>query len=100
MPLRRRSAWPSAWGRCARRVVRSIEARAELAEREGLVGKLCLAYTLRGMLGWREGEWEASSQLFRRACELAEQVGWSEVAFNALLGLAITSRDAGELAEA
>jgi tetratricopeptide (TPR) repeat protein len=51
-------------------------------------------------LHWRDGDWEASFQLFRSARELAEQVGWSEVAFNALLGLAVTQRDHGELAEA
>ncbi len=34
------------------------------------------------------------------ARELAEQVGWSEVAFNALLGLAVTERDRGDYAAA
>ncbi|HMD57163.1 MAG TPA: adenylate/guanylate cyclase domain-containing protein [Solirubrobacteraceae bacterium] len=81
-------------------LTRSTDASAELAEREGLVGKLCLAYTLRGWLQWREGDWEASAQLFRRARELAEQVGWSEVAFNALLGLAVTQRDRGDFLDA
>ena len=73
---------------------------AELSEHEGLIGKLCLPYTLRGLLRWRDGEWDASSQLFRRARELAEQVGWSEVAFNALIGLAVTQRDRGDPVEA
>ena len=81
-------------------VARSNDTSAELAEREGLVGKLCLPYTLRGLLRWRDGDWEASARLFRRARELAEQVGWSEVAFNALLGLAITQRDHGEVSDA
>ena len=81
-------------------VVRSNDISAELAEREGLVGKLCLPYMLRGLLHWRDGDWNLSAQLFRRARELAEQVGWSEVAFDALLGLAATQRDRGELAEA
>ena len=57
-------------------------------------------YALRGLLHWRDGDWEASSQLFRSARELAEQVGWSEVSFNALLGLAVTQRDRGDLADA
>jgi class 3 adenylate cyclase/tetratricopeptide (TPR) repeat protein len=78
----------------------SNDASAELAEREGLVGKLCLSYTLRGWLSWRDGDWDASAELFRRGRELAEQVGWSEVAFNALLGLAVTQRDRGDFAEA
>jgi class 3 adenylate cyclase/tetratricopeptide (TPR) repeat protein len=81
-------------------VGRSNDASAELAEREGLVGKLCLPYTLRGLLQWRDGDWDASAELFRRARELAEQVGWSEVAFNALLMLAVTQRDRGEFADA
>jgi tetratricopeptide (TPR) repeat protein len=81
-------------------VSRSNEASAELAEREGLVGKLCLPYALRGLLLWRDGDWEASSQLFGNALQLAEQVGWSEVAFTALLGLAVTQRDRGDLADA
>ncbi len=79
---------------------RSTDISAELSEREGLVGKLCLPYALRGLLRWRDGEWDASAQLFRRARELADQVGWSEVAFDALLGLAVTQRDRGELVDA
>ncbi len=78
----------------------SNDASAELAEREGLLGKLCLSYSLRGLLQWREGDWESSADLFARARELAEQVGWSEVAFNALLGLAVTRRDQGDFAGA
>jgi tetratricopeptide (TPR) repeat protein len=81
-------------------VGRSNESSAELAEREGLVGKLCLSYSLRGLLRWRDGDWEASAELFSRARDLAEQIGWSEVAFNALLGLAVTLRDRGDLADA
>jgi class 3 adenylate cyclase/predicted ATPase len=81
-------------------MARAADLSAELAEREGLVGKLCLPYALRGWLRWREGDFDASAHLFRHANELAEQLGWSEVAFSALLGLAVTLRDQGELAEA
>jgi predicted ATPase/class 3 adenylate cyclase len=81
-------------------VRRACEAGATLAEAEGLVGKLCLANNLRGWLRWRDGELEASAQLFTVADELAEKVGWSEVSFNALLGLAVTLRDRGDLADA
>ena len=77
-------------------VERATEASAELAEREGLVGKLCLPYALRGLLRWRDGDWDGAERLFRRAHELAEQVGWSEVAFSALFGLAIVLRDRGD----
>jgi class 3 adenylate cyclase/tetratricopeptide (TPR) repeat protein len=79
------------------RVESSTEASAELAEREGLVGKLCLPYVLRGILRWREGRIDEATVLFHRALELAEQVGWSELAFQALIGLALALRDQGEL---
>jgi len=81
-------------------VERTTNAGAELAEREGLVGKLCLSSNLRGRLCWRDGDWEASVRLFVTANELAEQVGWSEVALSALSGLALTLRDRGDLAGA
>jgi tetratricopeptide (TPR) repeat protein len=81
-------------------VERSTEASAELAEREGLVGKLCLPYALRGLLRWREGDIGAATVLFHRAHELAEQVGWSELAFGALFGLSTALRDSGDLAGA
>src|SRR2546423_3374896 len=38
-------------------------AAAELAEREGLVGKLCLPYALQALLRWRDGEWEEAERL-------------------------------------
>jgi class 3 adenylate cyclase/tetratricopeptide (TPR) repeat protein len=78
-------------------VVRSSDASAELCEREGLIGKLCLPDAVRGRLHWRRGEWAESEACYRRAQELAEQVGWSEVSFDALFGLANTLRDRGEL---
>jgi class 3 adenylate cyclase/tetratricopeptide (TPR) repeat protein len=78
-------------------VERSTEASATLAEREGLVGKLSLPYALRGLLRWREGRIGESTVLFHRAHELAEQVGWSEIAFQALFGLAVALRDQGDL---
>ncbi len=78
-------------------VVRSSDASAELSEREGLIGKLCLPYALRGRLQWRSGEWQASESSYRRAHELAEQIGWSEVCFDALYGLSDTLLDQGEL---
>ena len=87
----------AAYGADWEQVERSTEASAELAEREGLVGKLCLPYTLRGFLRWREGDIGAATVLFHRAHELAEQVGWSELAFQALFGLATALRDSGDL---
>src|SRR5215218_3849664 len=87
----------AAYGADWERVENSTEASAALAEREGLVGKLCLPYALRGLLRWREGRIGEATVLFHRAHELAEQVGWSEIAFQALFGLAIALRDQGDL---
>ena len=81
-------------------VEESTEASADLAEREGLVGKLCLPYVLRALLRWREGDAAGATKLFRQAHELAEKVGWSELAFQALFGLAIALRDDGDLSRA
>ena len=77
--------------------IRYSDASAELCEREGLIGKLCLPETVRGGLHWRSGEWTESEACYRHALELAEKLGWSEVSFNALYGLANTLRDRGEL---
>jgi class 3 adenylate cyclase/tetratricopeptide (TPR) repeat protein len=87
----------AAYGADWERVEHSTEASATLAEREGLVGKLCLPYALRGLLRWREGRIGEATVLFHRAHELAEQVGWSEIAFQALFGLALALRDQGDL---
>ena len=54
----------------------------------------------RGLLRWRDGDLESSAQLFTVADELAERVGWSEVSFSALIGLAVTLRDRGDFAGA
>ena len=78
----------------------SSDASAELSEREGLIGKLCLPYALRGALHWRSGQWQEAESSYRRAHELAEQIGWSEVYFDALFGLSNTLRDQGELESA
>ena len=42
---------------------------------------------MRGVLGWRDGRWDDAAETCRRAHELAEQVGRSEVAFSALYWL-------------
>jgi class 3 adenylate cyclase/tetratricopeptide (TPR) repeat protein len=81
-------------------VQRSTEQSAGLAEREGLVGTLCFPYVLRGLLSWREGKWDAAVEACRRAHDLADQVGWSEVAFSALYWLAAALRDRGDYAAA
>src|SRR4051794_4995983 len=81
-------------------VERAAEASASLAEREGLYGKLCFPDLMRGVLSWRAGDWDAAAKSFRRAHELGEQVGRSEVAFNALYWLASTLRERGDLSAA
>ena len=78
----------------------AAEASASLAEREGLYGKLCFPDLMRGVLSWRAGDWQEAAKSFRRAHELGEQVGRSEVAFNALFWLAMTLRESGDLAGA
>jgi class 3 adenylate cyclase/tetratricopeptide (TPR) repeat protein len=78
-------------------VRRSSDVSAELSEREGLVGKLCLPYALRGRLHWRSGDWQASEDFYRRALELGEQIGWSEVCFDSFYGLSDTMSDRGDL---
>ena len=67
-----------------------------LAAREGLVSKLCLADAVNGRLRWREGEWEESARLLRRANSQASGFGWSEVSAGALMSLASTLCDSGE----
>jgi class 3 adenylate cyclase/tetratricopeptide (TPR) repeat protein len=81
-------------------VEEAAEASGTLAEREGLYGKLCFPDLMRGVLSWRAGDWDAAAKSFRRAHELGEQVGRSEVAYNALFWLAITLRESGDLAAA
>src|SRR3954454_12621383 len=68
-------------------VEREAEASGRLAEREGLTGKLCFPYMMRGMLRWREGDFDESAKRLRSAADLAEQVGRSEVAFQSLFWL-------------
>jgi tetratricopeptide (TPR) repeat protein len=81
-------------------VRRSTDESADLAEREGLVGTLCFPYVLRGLLRWRDGDWDAAEDSCRRAYDLADQVGWSEVAFQSLYWLGAVLRDRGDHADA
>jgi class 3 adenylate cyclase/tetratricopeptide (TPR) repeat protein len=90
------AAYRGDWAAAAR----STEASVEVAEREGLVGKLSFPYGLRGLLRWRDGAMEEAERAFRRAQELAEQVGWSEIQFSALFGLALVLRDRGDYSAA
>ena len=76
------------------------EASASLAEREGLDGKLCFPYSMRGVMRWHAGELERAAELLAEACEIAEQVGRSEVAFESLYWLAVVQRDLGAHADA
>jgi class 3 adenylate cyclase/tetratricopeptide (TPR) repeat protein len=76
------------------------DASQTLAERQGLDGKLCYPYSMRGVLLWHEGDYDAAAELLERAFEMAEQVGRSEVAFESLQALAATLRDRGDYADA
>ncbi len=79
---------------------REAEESGMLAEREGLAGKLCFPYSMRGVLRWHEGDLDESVELLQRAFEIAEQVGRSEVAFESLHWLAAALRDRGDYADA
>jgi class 3 adenylate cyclase/tetratricopeptide (TPR) repeat protein len=81
-------------------VAREADASGGLAEREGLTGKLCFPYMMRGMLSWREGSFDEAAKGLRRAADLAEQVGRSEVAFQSLYWLAASLRQRGDYVEA
>jgi tetratricopeptide (TPR) repeat protein len=48
------------------------------------------------MLRWREGRFDEAARGLRRAADLAEQVGRSEVAFQSLFWLAASLRQLGE----
>ncbi len=76
------------------------EASASLAEREGLDGKLCFPYSMRGVMLWHTGELDRAAELLASAWEIAEQVGRSEVAFESLYWLAVVQRDLGAHADA
>ncbi|CAN5194877.1 adenylate/guanylate cyclase domain-containing protein [soil metagenome] len=81
-------------------VERATEVVASLVEREGLTGKLCFPHLLRGSIRWRAGDLEGSERSLRRAAELAEQGGRTEIAFQALHTLARTLCDRGDHADA
>ena len=87
-----RGDWPAAEA--------ETDASLSLAEREGLVGKLCFPYAMRGLILWHDGELDEAAEILRRAVEIAEQVGRSEVAFESLQALATALRDRGDHADA
>ncbi len=47
------------------------------------------------MRQWRDGRLDEAEQNFREAQALADQVGWSELSFQALYGLALVLRNRG-----
>ena len=55
---------------------------------------------MRGMLRWREGDFDEAAKQLRRAAGLAEQVGRSEVAFQSLYWLSASLRQRGDHADA
>ncbi len=90
------AAYQGQWETAAR----ETDASQELAEREGLAGKLCFPYSMRGVLLWHRREYDESIQMLREAFEIADQVGRSEVAFESLHWLAAALRDRGDHADA
>ena len=66
-------------------VDRHAAAAAQLAEREGLSGQICLSLLLQGVSSWRLGDWESAESRLDRARDIAAAGGRSEAAFSALL---------------
>jgi tetratricopeptide (TPR) repeat protein len=77
-------------------VERATDASAALADREGLLGKLCFPELMRGVLRWRESNFDEAERILRRARELGEAAGRSEVGFSSLYWLARALRDRGD----
>ena len=71
--------------RCATRPRRAPTSPSARASSASSASRTCCA----ALLSWRDGDWDAAEEACRRAHELADQVGWSEVAFEALYWLAI-----------
>jgi ATP/maltotriose-dependent transcriptional regulator MalT len=82
------------------RAAEETDASQRLAERQGLTGKLCFPYSVRGMLLTHDGDLDGAVDILRRAVDSALQVGRSEVAFEALYGLAAAQRERGDHADA
>jgi len=90
------AAYRAAWDE----VSAYAHASLSLAEREGLVRNMAYPYALQGLLAWRVGDFVRAEETYRRALSIAEETGWSEVAYWALYGLALARRDAGDVAGA
>ena len=75
--LGRLAVHPAGWAE----VERHAAASAQLAEREGLSGQLCLPLLLQGISAWRRGEWDRAEQSLGHSREIATAGGRSEVAF-------------------
>ena len=89
-------AWLALYGGDWDRALRETDASQALAEREGLAGKLCFPYSMRGAILWSRGELDEAVELLEHAFEIAERVGRSEIAFESLQWLAIAQRDRGD----
>jgi class 3 adenylate cyclase/tetratricopeptide (TPR) repeat protein len=87
-----RGDWPA--------VEREAKASRTLAEREGLTGKLCFPALMEGWQRWREGDFDGATSALREAAELADQVGRSEVAFQAMFARAAALRQREDYAGA
>ena len=82
--------------RCARR---RRQAASSPSARAWSASSACRAL-LRGVLSWREGDWDDAESWLRRSHELAEQVAGPRSAFAVALRLGRTLRDRGDLVAA
>ena len=90
------AAYRGDWEACER----ETDASQTLAEREGLTGKLCFPLLDARRAALARGRARRGGRAARRAVEIAEQVGRSEVAFESLHWLAAALRDRGDHADA
>ena len=81
-------------------VEESTAASADLAEREGWWASSACPTSCAGCSAGARATPPGPASSSARAHELAGQVGWSELAFQALFGLAVALRDDGDLSGA
>lgn len=78
---------------CWSKVDQHAAAAAQLAEREGLSGQLCLPLLLQGISAWHLGDWEVAEAHLNRSHGVADAGGRLEAAFSALLWIGACKRD-------
>ena len=81
-------------------VERQTQASADLAEREGLAGKLCFPYSMRGILLWRAGELDEAASGWSAPSSSPTRSAARRSPSSRFTGSPITRRDEGRHADA